>query len=190
MSKPDDQDSVLNEPGAIASIRRNPGSPLGGLVSMRMVILFSLMRRSTTLTQRRDFGLTEIEWRIMTQVNETSPLSLNRLAEMLVQDRGQLSRAVKGMVERGLLSRARKPGGPEIEIGLAPGGSELRARMTERALQRDAFLTEGIDEDDLAATRRVIEIMIGRADQLLAMASAGTQEQGTQGTARAEKQGK
>lgn len=167
--------SARDEGGSLANLRRNPASPLGGLVSMRMVILFTLMRRSTIISQRRDLGLSEIEWRIMTQVSESASLSLNGLADVLVQDRGQLSRAVKVMVERGLLKRCRKPGGPEIEISLAPGGRELRARMDERALERDTYLTQGIAEDDLAVVRRVIETMIGRAEDLLDQANAPAQ---------------
>lgn len=172
MAEAEKRGSARDEPGAMANLRRNPSSPLGGLVSMRMVILFTLMRRSTILTQRRDFDLSEIEWRIMTTVNEETLLSLNGMADLLVQDRGQLSRAVKAMVERGLLTRSRKPGGPEIEIALAPAGKALRARMTQRAKERDAFLTEGIDEADLDVVRRVIEKMIGRADILLERAMA------------------
>ncbi len=134
---------------------------------MRMVVLFNLMRRSTILSQRRLFNLSEIEWRIMTKMGGDKPLSLNDLADALIQDRGQLSRAVKGMVERNLLKRARKPGGPEIEITLAPEGRKVWARMVERAKERDRILTEGIDPDDIAAMRRVIEEMIVRADKLM-----------------------
>jgi len=60
----------IDEPGAMASIRRSRDGRLGGLVSMRMVILFTLMRRSTLISQRHLFGLSEIEWRIMTQLDE------------------------------------------------------------------------------------------------------------------------
>lgn len=172
MAVPDNLGGTRDEPGAMANLRRNPASPLGGLVSMRMVILFTLMRRSTILTQRRDFNLSEIEWRIMTSVSEETTLSLNGMADLLVQDRGQLSRAVKAMAERGLLTRCRKPGGPEIEIALAPAGKALRARMSQRAKERDAFLTEGIDPADLDVVRRVIEQMISRADLLLEKAMA------------------
>jgi len=145
----------------------NLRGPLAGLVSMRMVVLFNLMRRSTILTQRKAFSLSEIEWRIMTVMSEHRILSLNGIAELLVQDRGQLSRAVKGMVERGLLTRIRKPGGPEVEIGLAPAGLLLHERMVERAVERDRILTQGIDADDLEAMRRVIEQMVVRADGLM-----------------------
>ena len=146
---------------------RTRQSPLANLASIRMVILFNLMRRSGVVTQRRDFGLSEIEWRIMTQIGEYSPLSLNGLADRMLQDRGQLSRAVKGMVANGLLTRVRKPGGPEIQIGFTPAGTELYARMVEKAIEREAFLTEGVKPEDLATVQRVLEHMIARAGALL-----------------------
>lgn len=143
-------------------------APLHGLVTMRMIRLFTLMRRGGILAQRRRFGLSEIEWRIMTQLGTGARLSLNALAEALLQDRGQLSRAVKGMVTRGLVTRERKPGGPEIEIALSPGGWTLHTEMVGWVVERDARLTEGLDPGDLAALWRVSDVMIGRAEDLLA----------------------
>jgi DNA-binding MarR family transcriptional regulator len=161
-------------PDEIAGIPAAPdaGSParaiqMHQLLTMRMVELFTSMRRSTILNQRRLFQLSEIEWRIMTQVGRGEPLSLNGLAERLVRDRGQLSRTVKGMVARGLLTRNRKPGMPDIEIGLAPQGQALRAKMVELAFQRDSFLTVGLDPADVEVARRVIDLMAIQADILL-----------------------
>ena len=51
-----------------------------GLVSLRMIRLFVILRRAGILAQRRLFGLSETEWRIMTQLGETAPSSLNGLA--------------------------------------------------------------------------------------------------------------
>jgi len=142
---------------------------LRDLTSMRMIAFFSLLRKGAVLAQRRHFGLSEIDWRIMVQVGEVAPLSLNGLAELLLQDRGQLSRAVKSMVERGLLTRERKPGGPEIEIDLAPAGRALHARMVELVIIRDTMLMEGITPEDISTMRRITEVMIERAEQLLAV---------------------
>jgi len=141
--------------------------PLGELVTMRMIAFFSLLRRSGVMAQRRQFDLSEIEWRIMTQVGDRAPLSLNGLAELTLQDRGQLSRAVKGMVERGLLTRERKPGGPEVEIGLSDEGRALYAGMVERAIERDRRLTSGISKEDLEALWRITDVMIERAEELM-----------------------
>jgi DNA-binding MarR family transcriptional regulator len=151
---------------AIDSVRERTG-PLGELVTMRMIGFFSLLRKSGVLAQRRQFGLSEIEWRIMTQVGEHAPLSLNRLSERTLQDRGQLSRAVKGMVENGLLTRERKPGGPEVEIELSKKGRALYASMVERAIERDRRLTSDISKEDLETLWRVTDMMILKAEELM-----------------------
>jgi DNA-binding MarR family transcriptional regulator len=142
-------------------------SPLGELVTMRMIGFFNVLRRSGILTSRRQFDLSEIEWRIMTQVGRHAPLTLNRLSELTLQDRGQLSRAVKGMVERDLLTRERKPGGPEVEIELSKQGRALYARMAERAIERDRHLTGDISQEDLETLRRIIDLMHVKAEELL-----------------------
>ena len=138
-----------------------------GLVSMRMIRLFVLLRKSGILAQRRQFGLSETEWRIMTQLGESAPMSLNGLADAMLQDRGQLSRAVKSMVERGLLTRERKPGGPEIEIDLSAEGRTIYARMVEWVHERDRALIAGIPPDDVAVVWRVLSAMMDRAQGML-----------------------
>ncbi len=144
-----------------------PGAgTLNGLVSMRMIRLFVMLRKSGILAQRRQFGLSETEWRIMTQLGETAPLSLNGLADAMLQDRGQLSRAVKSMVERGLLTRERKPGGPEIEIGLSDEGRAIYARMVDWVHERDRVLTAGVPLEDVARVWRVLGEMMERAQAM------------------------
>ncbi|MEO0061613.1 MAG: hypothetical protein RLZZ08_173 [Pseudomonadota bacterium] len=156
----------IAEPGATAPTDEVTRQ-LGDLITMRMIYFFNVLRRSGVLAQRRLFGMSEVEWRIMTQVGLHAPLSLNRLAELTLQDRGQLSRTVKGMVERGLLTRRRKPGGPTVEIAFAPDGKALHLQMIDRALERDRRVTEGLAPQQEADFRRAIETMIGRAESLL-----------------------
>jgi DNA-binding MarR family transcriptional regulator len=134
---------------------------------MRLIGFFSLLRRSGIMAQRRQFDLSEIQWRIMTQVGEHAPLSLNGLAELTLQDRGQLSRAVKTMVARGLLTRERKPGGPEVQITLSDQGKALYGSMVERAVERDRRLTSALSQEDLVALRRITDILIDEAEELM-----------------------
>jgi len=136
---------------------------LGGMLSMRMVHLFLMLRRTNTNTQPEEAVLSRLEWRVMTQLDGVRPLSLTQLADRLLLDRGQLSRTVKGMVERDVLTRSRKPGGPEIEIDLTSTGLSLRSAMIDRAGERDKFLIEGLDPADLAVAFKVVEHMIARA---------------------------
>jgi len=152
---------------AATADRGAQAASLGDLLTMRMVYFFNVMRRSGVLAQRRLFEMSEVEWRIMVQLGIESPLSLNRLAEVTLQDRGQLSRTVKGMVERGLLTRRRRRGGPTVDIAFAPDGEALYTRMVERALMRDERLTQDLDSTAEAALRRSIEAMITRAEEML-----------------------
>lgn len=156
----------MDKADPVAVNRHAPGV-VRSLVTIRMIRLFMVLRRAGILTQRRRFDLSEIEWRIMTQLGDTSPLSLNGLAEMLVQDRGQLSRAVKAMVARGLLTRKRKPGGPEIEIELSSEGKALHSEIIDWVFERDERLTAGIDQADLDVLRRLSGTMMERAEEML-----------------------
>lgn len=165
MSKSDTNGARRGKP---AHTPRDWKAPLGELITMRLIGLFSLLRRGGGMTTRRQFGLTELEWRIVTQVGAFAPLSLSGLAELNLQDPGQMSRAVKALVARGLLSRKRKPGGPQIEISLTPDGDALYARMVERVIERDRRLTEGMNSEDLATLRRLTDLMVSRAEEMMA----------------------
>lgn len=154
----------MNDAEVVAKSGR---SGLSGLVSMRMIRLFVMLRKSGILAQRRQFGLSETEWRIMTQLGETASLSLNGLADAMLQDRGQLSRAVKSMVERGLLTRERKPGGPEVEIDLSDEGRAIYARMVEWVHERDKALTAGIPPESVATVWRVLGEMMEHAQAMV-----------------------
>jgi DNA-binding MarR family transcriptional regulator len=137
------------------------------LFTLRIAKLLDLLRRSRALANRREFGLSDIEWRIMTQVGSHAPLSLNQLADLVGLDRGQLSRTVKAMVARGLLDRKRRPGGPAITITLSDEGAAQYTRMLALAHQRNAFLVGDIAEDDLERAAEVLAAVSRNAQQLL-----------------------
>ena len=137
------------------------------LLTFRIIGLLDLLRRSGALANRRAFGLTGIEWRIMSQVGEHAPLSLNDLAELLSLDAGQLSRAVKALVVRGLLERRRRPSSPAITITLTDEGRELHMRMMGLARERNAFLVSGIAAEEVETATRVLDAVLRNAQMLL-----------------------
>jgi len=147
-----------------------------GLFTFRIIGLLDSLRRSGRLANRRAFGLLDIEWRIMTQVGEHAPLSLNDLAELLSLDRGQVSRAVKAMVGRGLLNSRRRPGGPAIVITLSEEGGALYEQMGKLAAERNAFLLNDIPPEEIERVSAVLDIVMRNAQLLLERERAyGTQ---------------
>lgn len=163
----DDAALAAQQAGDDTSVRVVEQPELAGLVSMQVITLFVLMRRSLSQRYRREFDLTELEWRIMTRLSGDKTLSLGTLATYLMQDPGQTSRAVKGMVARGLLASQRKKGGPEIAISLTEKGLALRREMERRVLEREEFLTRGLPKRDLELVSRSLAHMIARAQSVL-----------------------
>ena len=137
--------------------------PTRRLLTWALVRLHDTLRRCATLANRREFGLTGLEFKIMGQVGVYAPLSLNDLAELVVIDTGQLSRAVKGLVERGLLDRKRRPGGPAIDITLSEKGVELHEQMVVLAVERNDFITSDLSAEEVEQAIRMVEALKARA---------------------------
>jgi DNA-binding MarR family transcriptional regulator len=137
------------------------------LFTFRVTKLLDLVRRSSTIANRRLFDISGVEWRIVLHVGEHAPLSLNELADLIRLDRGQLSRAVKGLVERGLLDRRRRPGGPAVVITLSDEGKALHDAMITLTRERNEFLLRDISEEDIACTARVLAAVTHKAEMLL-----------------------
>jgi DNA-binding MarR family transcriptional regulator len=146
----------------------------GRLVSARLITLVTQIRRTAALTYRRELGLSEVDWRVLSQIGEHAPLSLNALAEVIGLDRGQLSRGVSRLVAAGLATRAARRGGPGIVIALSPVGEALFARLMKLALERNAAFTRGIAAQDLATFSAVLDRMTVNARALLASEQAKT----------------
>ena len=145
----------------------SPRNAVLGLLTIRITNLSELLRRSSTIAYRRRFDLSWIEWRVMSQVGEHAPLSLNDLADLLNLDRGQVSHAVKALAGRELLSRSRKPGGPTLIITLTPEGDSLYARMVAFAVARYEFMAGEIPREEIEQVARVLDALSQKAQLLL-----------------------
>jgi DNA-binding MarR family transcriptional regulator len=153
------------------------GKP-GRLLSARLIMLVTLIRRTAALTYRRELGLSEVDWRIVSQVGEFAPLSLNELADVIGLDRGQLSRGVTRLVAAGLLTRTARRGGPGILIGLTARGEDIFVHLMELAHRRNAAFIDGIDAGDLRTFSAVLERMTENARALLAAEQDATKDRG------------
>jgi DNA-binding MarR family transcriptional regulator len=140
----------------------------GRLMSARLITLVTQIRRTAALTYRRELGLSEVDWRVLSQIGEHAPLSLNALANVIGLDRGQLSRGVTRLVAAGLASRTARRGGPGILIGLTPAGEDVFTRLMALAVQRNAAFTRGIGAAELATFSAVLDKMTENARALLA----------------------
>lgn len=153
-----------------------PKPPAGGedeplhrrLEMPRLFKLLSLIRRCAAPEVRRELGLSDFEWRIMSQVGDRAPMSLNELAAITSHDKGQLSRGVKRLVEAGLLVRESRRGERGVFISPTKAGRVLFDRLADQAVRRNARLIVGLSGEELEVLSRVIDKLEANAQAMLA----------------------
>ena len=143
------------------------------LETPRLFKLMSLIRRCAAPGIRSELGLSDFEWRIMSQVGDRAPMSLNELAIVTSHDKGQLSRGVKRLVEAGLLVREGRRGERGVFISPTRAGRGLFDRLARQAVERNTQLIQGLTSEELKVLSRVIDAVEANA---LAMMAAADQD--------------
>ncbi len=146
----------------------NIDPPYRRIYGSRLFRLLSTIRRFTSPQARRELGLSDFEWRVMSQVGDRAPMSLNELAAASSHDKGQLSRGVKRLVEAGLLVRESRRGERGVFISPTPAGRKVFDDLVRLAFRQNDALIEGVTGEELETFSRVIEKIQANADSLLA----------------------
>jgi DNA-binding MarR family transcriptional regulator len=142
---PSPQPSAAGAPGS------GPKSTRGTdprLVAQDLFALQNLLQRSAALTYRRETGLLDFEWRVLSQVGEHAPLTLIQLMPLLSRDKGQVGRTLGALEERGLISREKIGGGRHVLVQISDQGREVYSRLAELALKRNDVLLTGFGAQD------------------------------------------
>ena len=141
--------------------------PRNSLLSYRIITLATLLRRSATLTYRRQLGLSQIDWSILALVGEHAPLSHNQLADLIGLDKGQLSRGVSALVEKGLITRENRSERRGVQIALSGRGFEVYNELIYSALQRNREILAEIAESERKRFFGLLEKLTERARKIL-----------------------
>ena len=137
------------------------------LQAPRLFKVLGLIRRSGTPGSRRELGLSDFEWRVMSQVGDRAPMSLNELAAASTHDKGQLSRGVKRLVEAGLLVRETRRGERGVFISPTEAGKKVFERLVDLAFRRNDTLIQGLTTEELKTFARVLDKMEANAQAML-----------------------
>jgi DNA-binding MarR family transcriptional regulator len=146
----------------------NVEPPYRRIYGPRLFRLLSTIRRYTAPEARRVLGLSDFEWRVMSQVGDRAPMSLNELAAASSHDKGQLSRGVKRLVEAGLLVRESRRGERGVFISPTAEGRKVFEDLVRLAFQQNDALIEGVTGEELETFSRVIEKIHANAKALVA----------------------
>ena len=143
-------------------------APITAMMSSRLMVLANLLKRGAILRYKRLAGLSSVEFGLVASMGRRPPMSVVRLAEAVGMDKGQISRALAGLVSRKLVSKAVNPrDNREVLVGLTRTGLIAHDAIVAGALERNRRLLEQLDKDEVAMLLGHIDRLTRKADAML-----------------------
>jgi DNA-binding MarR family transcriptional regulator len=143
-------------------------APITGMLSSRLIVLANLLKRGALLRYKRIAGLSSVEFGLVASLGRRPPMSVVRLAEAVGMDKGQISRALAGLVARKLVVRAvNVRDNREVLVSLTPAGLAAHETIVAGAHDRNARLVAALGADDMAALLRQIDVLTETAGLML-----------------------
>lgn len=145
-------------------------APITAMMSSRLMVLANLLKRGAILRYKRLAGLSSVEFGLVASLGRRPPMSVVRLAEAVGQDKGQISRALAGLVSRKLVARAVNPrDNREVLVCLTRSGLAAHDAIVAGALERNQRLLEQLDPADVAMLLGHIDRLTRKAEAMLAV---------------------
>ena len=132
---------------------KNPSS----FVTYRLAKLQSRLNAQGTAILKDNSGLSLVEWRVIQVIRMFGNPSSSQIADHVQMDKGQLSRKIKGMIEKGLLKGRRDGGDKRIQkLSLTAKALEISQRLIPIMEQRQHTLLADVTPEELDLFYRVI----------------------------------
>jgi DNA-binding MarR family transcriptional regulator len=144
-------------------------APITAMMSSRLMVLANLLRRGAILRYKRMVGLSSVEFGLVASLGRRPPMSVATLAEAVGMDKGQISRALAGLVSRKLVSKAANPrDSREVLISLTRAGLAAHDAIVAGGRERNRRLLEQMDREEVATLLDQIDRLTRRAEEMLA----------------------
>jgi DNA-binding MarR family transcriptional regulator len=151
-----------------------PSTGLSGLETVNDLLLYRLGRLVSTggsLVVRLcegQFGITRREWRLLAQLALKPGLSPTELASLSSLDKARTSRAIGGLVDKGLLERRPLPQDRrQAELALTAAGQALYEQLMPEARRINRELLSVLGEAELAQLDGMLTRLQAHASQVV-----------------------
>jgi DNA-binding MarR family transcriptional regulator len=143
-------------------------APVTAMVSSRLMVLANLLKRGAILRYRRTAGLSSVEFGLVASLGRNPPMSVIQLAQAVGMDKGQISRALGGLVTRKLVARQVNPDdNREVLVSLTRAGSAAHEVLLSGAIERTSHLLKEFDDGELAVLLHQIDRLTTKAKAML-----------------------
>lgn len=113
------------------------------------------------------YGISRREWRLIAMLADHGPLSPSALAEHAHTDRPLVSRAIAGLVEKGLVSRVSTPGDKRRAcVELTGAGRDLHGELFPETAKINSLVLSALSPEDRQVFDRALDMLTEAAVQL------------------------
>ncbi|MDF1768322.1 MarR family transcriptional regulator [Maricaulis sp.] len=150
-----------------------PALSLRDYLPYRLAVTSNQVSRLVARAYQDRFGLTIWEWRVIALLGEAAPMTAQSLSDIAAMDKVSVSRAVKALVERGLVNRSeRVTDRRSRDLRLTDTGLQVYREITPVALEAEAALLTGLDDAEAALLADMLDKLRRRAGELLSGATS------------------
>ena len=131
---------------------------LPSFVTYRIARVQNRLNAQATALLRKHTELSLTEWRVMSLVNLRGAITASGISREAEMDKGQISRAVKPLIRKGLLeTKEHAKDSRQTILRLSERGSEIVRRNSEVMRNRQERLTHNISQDELDTFYSVLD---------------------------------
>ena len=133
----------------------------------RLSVLAQLVSDSLHDLYAGPFNLTVTQWRVMAALGRFAPLTASEVGQRIVMDKVAVSRAVAGMMKRGLVERATdRADRRRASLRLSTRGKAMHGRIVPLALEYEARLYETLSPEERRTFNSLSDRLFARAEAL------------------------
>lgn len=133
----------------------------------RLSILAQLVSESLHDLYAQPYGLSVTQWRVMAALGRFAPLTASDVGQRIVMDKVAVSRAVSGLMKRGLVERATdRSDRRRASLKLSARGRAMHARIVPLALDYEARLYEALSSEERRSFDALSERLFAHAQAL------------------------
>lgn len=133
----------------------------------RLAVLADAVSRTMAELYAQRFSLTRHEWRVLAALANHERATATDVAGYSTLDKMQVSRAVAGLEERGLIARGEGRADRRTKLlKITPAGRALFGKIVPLVLERQEWLLDVLSADERAVLDGAMDRLLVRARQL------------------------
>jgi len=140
---------------------------LENFLPYRLSVLAQLVSESLHDLYAGPFELTVTQWRVLAALGRFAPLTASDVGQRIVMDKVAVSRAVAGLMKRGLIERATdRDDRRRATLRLSARGRAMHSRIVPIALAYEAKLYQALNAEEARVFNTFADRLFARAEAL------------------------